>query len=46
MIETCSESSTVTADDRRTEGLMNIKQIDEQCIISMSNDNTEQKIIE
>ena len=46
MIETCSKSDTVAADDRRTEGLMNIKQTDEQRITSMSNDDTEQKIIE
>ena len=45
MIETHSESGTVTADDRRTEGSMNIEQTDEQCTISMSNDDTEQKTI-
>ena len=45
MIETCSESGTVTADDRRTEGSIDIKQTDKQCIISMSNDDTEQKTI-
>ena len=45
MIKTCSESGTVTADNRRTEGLMNIEQTDEHYTISMSNNDTEQKII-
>ena len=45
MIKTHSESGTVTADDRRTEGSMNIKQTDKHHIISMSNNDTEQKII-
>ena len=45
MIKTCSESGTVTANNRRTEGSMNIKQIDKQHTISMNNDDTEQKII-
>ena len=46
MVETHSESGTVAADDRRTEGSMNIKQTGEQCTIPMSNDDTEQKTIE
>ena len=46
MIKTCSKSGTVAADDRRIEGSMNIKQTGEQHITSMSNDDTEQKIIE
>ena len=41
IIKTCSESGTVTADNRRTEGLMNIKQIGKHYTISMSNDDTE-----
>ena len=45
MIKICSESDTVTADDRRTEDSIDIKQTDEHCIISMNNDDTEQKII-
>ena len=45
MIKTHSRSGTVAADDRRTEGLIDIKQTGEQCITSMSNDDTEQKII-
>ena len=45
MIKTYSRSGTVAADNRRTEDLMNIKQTDEHHIISMSNDDTEQKII-
>ena len=45
MIKTHSESGTVAADNRRTEGLMDIKQTDKQYITSMSNDDTEQKII-
>ena len=45
MIKTCSKSDTVAADDRRTEGSMDIKQIGKHYIISMSNNNTEQKII-
>ena len=45
MVETCSESSTVAADNRRTEGSMNIKQTDEQYTTSMSNNDTEQKTI-
>ena len=45
MIETRSKSSTVAADDRRIEGLMNIKQTGKQHIISMSNNDIEQKTI-
>ena len=45
MVKTCSGSDTVAADDRRTEGSMNIKQTGEHCTTSMSNDDTEQKII-
>ena len=45
MIKTCSESGTVAADNRRTEDSMNIKQTDEHHTISMSNNDTEQKII-
>ena len=45
MIEICSESGTVTANNRRTEGLMNIEQIDEHHINPISNDDTEQKTI-
>ena len=45
MVKTYSESGTVAVNDRRTEGSMNIKQTDEQHTISMSNDDTEQKII-
>ena len=46
MIKTHSGSDTVAANDRRTEGSMNIKQTDEQHTISMSNNDTEQKTIE
>ena len=46
MVETCSESDTVAADDRRTEGSMNIKQTGKQRTTPMSNDDTEQKTIE
>ena len=46
MIKTHSESGTVAADNRRTEGSMNIEQTGKHYIISMSNDDTEQKIIE
>ena len=46
MVEICSESDTVAVDDRRTEGSMNIEQTGEHCTTSMSNDDTEQKIIE
>ena len=45
MIKTHSKSSTVTADNRRTEGSINIKQTDKQHTISISNNDTEQKII-
>ena len=45
IIKTCSKSGTVAADNRRTEDSMNIEQTDKQCIISMSNNDTEQKII-
>ena len=45
MIKTCSGSGTVAVNNRRTEGSMNIKQIDKQYIISMSNNDTEQKTI-
>ena len=45
MIKIHSESSTVAADDRRTEGSMNIEQTGEHYTTSMSNDDTEQKII-
>ena len=45
MIKTCSKSGTVAADDRRTEGSMDIEQTDKHCITSMSNDDIEQKII-
>ena len=45
MIETCSESDTVTVDDRRTEGSIDIKQTGKQHTTPMSNDDTEQKII-
>ena len=45
MVKICSESGTVAANDRRTEGLMNIEQTDKHCITSISNDDTEQKII-
>ena len=45
MIKICSKSGTVAANNRRTEGLMNIKQTDKQHITPMSNDDTEQKII-
>ena len=45
MIKTCSKSDTVAVNNRRTEGLMNIKQTDKYYITSMSNDDTEQKII-
>ena len=45
MIKTCSESGTIAADDKRTEGSMDIKQIDEHHTTSISNNDTEQKII-
>ena len=45
MIKTYSKSGTVTVNDRRTEGLIDIKQTDEQHTISMNNNDTEQKII-
>ena len=45
MIKTCSKSGTVAADNRRTEDSMNIKQTDKQYIISINNNDTEQKII-
>ena len=45
MVETHSGSGTVAADDRRTEGSMNIEQTGEHCITPMSNDDTEQKTI-
>ena len=45
MIKICSESGTVTADDRRTEGSMNIEQTGEHCTTPMSNNDTEQEII-
>ena len=45
MVKTCSKSSTVAVDDRRTEGLINIKQTGEHHTTSMSNNDTEQKII-
>ena len=45
MIKTYSKSGTVTADDKRTEDSMNIKQTDKQHIIFISNNDTEQKII-
>ena len=45
MIKTYSKSGTVAADNRRTEDLMNIKQTGKQYTISMSNNDTEQKII-
>ena len=45
MIKTRSESGTVAVNNRRTEGSMNIKQTGEHCTTSMSNDDTEQKII-
>ena len=45
MIKTCSESGTVAINDRRTEGSMDIKQTDKHYTTSMSNDDTEQKII-
>ena len=46
MVKTRSESGTVAADNRRTEGSMDIEQTGEQHTTSMSNDDTEQKIIE
>ena len=46
MIEIYSESGTVAANNRRTEGLMNIKQTDKQHTTPMNNNDTEQKIIE
>ena len=46
MVETRSGSGTVAVDDRRTEGSMNIKQTGEHHTISMSNNDTEQEIIE
>ena len=45
IIKTCSKNDIVAADNRRTEGLMNIKQTDKHYTISMSNDDTEQKTI-
>ena len=45
MIKTCSKSDTVAADDRRTEGSINIEQTDKHYTTSMSNNDTEQKII-
>ena len=45
MIKTHSESGTIAANNRRTEGSIDIKQTDKHHIISMSNDDTEQKII-
>ena len=45
MIKTRSESGTVTADNRRTEGSMNIKQTGQQHTTSINNNDTEQKII-
>ena len=45
MIKIHSRSDTVAADDRRIEDSINIKQTDKHYIISMSNDDTEQKII-
>ena len=45
MVKTCSESDTVAADNRRTEGSINIEQTGEHYITSMSNNDTEQKII-
>ena len=46
MIKTRSRNGTVAADNRRTEGSMNIEQTGKHCTIPMSNDDTEQKIIE
>ena len=46
MIKTCSESGTVAADNRRTEGSMDIEQTGKHHITSMNNNDTEQKIIE
>ena len=46
MIKTHSESGTVAVNNRRTEGSMNIKQTDKHYTTPMSNDDTEQKIIE
>ena len=45
MIKTRSGSGTVAADNRRTEGLMDIEQTGEHYTTFMSNDDTEQKII-
>ena len=45
MVKTHSESGTVAADNRRTEGSMNIEQTGEHYTTSMSNNDTEQKII-
>ena len=45
MIEICSKSSTVAADNKRTEGSMNIKQTGKQYTTPLSNNDTEQKII-
>ena len=45
MVKTRSGSGTVAADNRRTEGSMNIEQTGEHCTTPMSNDDTEQKII-
>ena len=45
MIKTHSESGTVAADNRRTEGSMNIEQTDKHYTTPMSNNDTEQKTI-
>ena len=45
IVKTRSESGTVAADNRKTEDSMDIKQTGEHHTISMSNDDTEQKII-
>ena len=45
MIKICSKSNTAAADNRRTEGLINIEQTSEHYTTSMNNDDTEQKII-
>ena len=45
MVKTHSKSGTVAADNRRTEGSMDIEQTGEHCTTPMSNDDTEQKII-
>ena len=46
MVETRSGSGTVAADDRRTEGSMDIEQTGEHRTTPMSNDDTEQETIE